>query len=167
MTNITLVYFVTCFTKSVIHWKKLIWKLGHVYNIIEEEKPESTVFHFYVHHPFLYHSWTGVLDGLDLYIIMCSITVHWVYSPNEDFVLSSTLATKVAGKTDYQIHICPYSLHRSVSEMKVTQSCLILCTPMDYQARILEWVAFPFSRGSPQPRDQTQGFHITGRFFTI
>ena len=35
--------------------------------------------------------------------------------------------------------------------------------PMDYridgilQARILEWVAFPFSRGSSQPRDQTQG----------
>ena len=34
------------------------------------------------------------------------------------------------------------------------------------QARILEWVAFPFSRGSPQPRDQTQISHIAGRFFT-
>ena len=34
------------------------------------------------------------------------------------------------------------------------------------QARILEWVAFPFSRGSSQPRDQTQVSHITGRFFT-
>ena len=37
--------------------------------------------------------------------------------------------------------------------MKVTQSCPTLCDPMDYavheifQARILEWVAFPFSRG--------------------
>ena len=43
---------------------------------------------------------------------------------------------------------------------------------MDYtvygilQARILEWVAFPFSRGSSQPRDQTQVFPIGGRFFT-
>ena len=42
--------------------------------------------------------------------------------------------------------------------MKVTQSCLTLCDPMDYtvhgilQARILEWVAFPFSRESSQPR---------------
>ena len=42
--------------------------------------------------------------------------------------------------------------------MKVTQLCLSLCDPMDYtvhgilQARILEWVAFCFSRGSPQPR---------------
>ena len=34
------------------------------------------------------------------------------------------------------------------------------------QARILEWVAFPFSRGSSQPRDQTQVSHIIGRFFT-
>ena len=33
-------------------------------------------------------------------------------------------------------------------------------------ARILEWVAFPLSRGSSQPRDQTQVFCITGRFFT-
>ena len=47
-------------------------------------------------------------------------------------------------------------------KVKVTQSCLTLCNPMDYtihgilQARILEWVAFPFSRGSSQSRDQTQ-----------
>ena len=43
---------------------------------------------------------------------------------------------------------------------------------MDYtvhgilQARILEWVAFPFSRESSQPRDQTQVSHIAGGFFT-
>ena len=34
------------------------------------------------------------------------------------------------------------------------------------QARILEWVAFPFSKGSSQPRDPTQVSRITGRFFT-
>ena len=44
---------------------------------------------------------------------------------------------------------------------------------MDYtihgilQARILEWVAFPFSRGPSQARDQTQVSCIAGRFFTI
>ena len=38
--------------------------------------------------------------------------------------------------------------------VKVAQSCLTLCDPIDYtvngilQARVLEWVAFPFSRGS-------------------
>ena len=35
------------------------------------------------------------------------------------------------------------------------------------QARILEWVAIPFSRGSSRPRDQTQVSCIAGRFFTI
>ena len=34
------------------------------------------------------------------------------------------------------------------------------------QARILEWIAFPFSRGSSQLRDQTQTSHTAGRFFT-
>ena len=59
---------------------------------------------------------------------------------------------------------------------EVTQSCPTLCNPMDcslpgssvhgiIQARILEWV--PFSRGSAQPRDQTQKSHIAGRFFTF
>ena len=35
------------------------------------------------------------------------------------------------------------------------------------QARILEWVAIPFSRGSSQLRDQNQVSLIGGRFFTI
>ena len=34
------------------------------------------------------------------------------------------------------------------------------------QARILGFVPFPFSKGSSQPRDQTQVSHIAGRFFT-
>ena len=34
------------------------------------------------------------------------------------------------------------------------------------QARILKWVAFPFTRASSQPRDQTQVSHIAGGFFT-
>ena len=34
------------------------------------------------------------------------------------------------------------------------------------QAWILEWVAFLFSRRSSQPRDQTQVYHIAGRYFT-
>ena len=50
-------------------------------------------------------------------------------------------------------------------KVKVAQVCPTLCDPMDYtvhgilQARILEWVAFPFSRGSSQPKDQTQVLH--------
>ena len=57
-------------------------------------------------------------------------------------------------------------------EVKVAQSCPTLCDPTDYtvhrifQARILEWIAFPFSRGSSQPRDRTQVSRIAGGLFT-
>ena len=57
-------------------------------------------------------------------------------------------------------------------KVKITHSSPTLCNPMDYtaheilQARILEWVAIPFSRGSSQPRDQTQVSRIAGGFFT-
>ena len=53
-------------------------------------------------------------------------------------------------------------------KVKVAQLCPTLCNPMVYtvygilQARIPEWVAFSFSRGSPQPRDRTQVSHIAG-----
>ena len=57
--------------------------------------------------------------------------------------------------------------------VKVTQSCSTLCDPTDYtvhgilQTRILEWVAFPFSRGSSQPRDRTQVSCIAAGFFIV
>ena len=57
-------------------------------------------------------------------------------------------------------------------KVKVAQSCPTLCDPMDcivhgiLQARILEWGAVPFSRGSSQPRDRTQVARIAGGFFT-
>ena len=57
-------------------------------------------------------------------------------------------------------------------KVKVAQSCPTLCDPMDYtdhgilQAKILEWVAIPFSGGSSQLRDQTQVSCVAGRFFT-
>ena len=57
-------------------------------------------------------------------------------------------------------------------KVKVSQSYPTRCDPVDYtihgvlQARILEWVAFPFTRGSSQPRDWTQVSCIAGGFFT-
>ena len=74
------------------------------------------------------------------------------------------------------IHWLPLQLTSCVTtgrvKVKVAQSCPTLCNPMDYtvhgilQARILEWVTFPFSRGSSQPRDWTQVSHTAGGFFT-
>ena len=65
-----------------------------------------------------------------------------------------------------------------VGECVRAQLCLTLCNPMDcsppgssvrgtLQARILEWVAMPFSRKSSQPRDQTWVSHITSIFFAV
>ena len=77
----------------------------------------------------------------------------------------------------YQILIAnnlPFTSYENTEsvKVKVTQSCLTLCDPLDYtvhgilQARILEWVAFSFSRASSLLRDLTQVFCIAGRFFT-
>ena len=68
--------------------------------------------------------------------------------------------------------------HGLYSDSEVAQSCLTLCDPMDssqpgssiheiFQARILEWGAISFSRGSSWPRDRTWVSCIVGRHFTI
>ena len=67
----------------------------------------------------------------------------------------------------------------SESESEVAQSCPTLCDPMDcslsgssihgiFQARVLEWIAISFSRGSSsQPRNQRWVSGIAGRRFTV
>ena len=60
----------------------------------------------------------------------------------------------------------------------VAQSFPALCNPMEcsppgssvhgiLQARILEWVTMPSSRGSSQPRDQARVSHVAGGFFAV
>ena len=71
----------------------------------------------------------------------------------------------------------PSSTHVTACCCLFTKLCLTLCNPMDcgppgssvygiFQARILEWVAISFFRGSTWTRDQTHIFCITGTFFT-
>ena len=61
--------------------------------------------------------------------------------------------------------------HMAEVKVEVAQSCQ-LWDPIDYrvhgtlQARILEWVAVPFSRGSSQPSDRAQVSCVAGGFFT-
>ena len=81
-------------------------------------------------------------------------------------------------------NICKACIQKKTctTEVKVkvlaAQSCPTLCNPMNYsppgfsdcgilQARILEWVAVPFCRGSSCPSDWTQKSCTAGRFFTI
>ena len=62
---------------------------------------------------------------------------------------------------------CAYSLSRVwlfVTPWTVTRQASLSMGSL--QARTLEWVSMPSSRGSSQPRDQTQVSHIAGEFFT-
>ena len=71
-----------------------------------------------------------------------------------------------ASKKKTTLKYCNVLMQMCISILKVKgrvfQSCLTLCHPMDYrvhgilQARILEWIVFPLSRGSSQQRDQIQ-----------
>ena len=66
--------------------------------------------------------------------------------------------TKLIVIISQRIHILNHYV-----KVKVAQLCPTLCDPMDYtvhgilQSRILEWVTFPFSRGSSQSRDSNPG----------
>ena len=69
------------------------------------------------------------------------------------------------------------SLSEATLRAKLLQSCPTLCDPMAYsppgssvhkilQARRVEWVAMPFSRGSSAPRDRTHVSCVGRRVFT-
>ena len=69
-----------------------------------------------------------------------------------------------------------YTVLHLMSERDIAQLCLTLCNLMDrslpgssihgiFQARVLEWAAISFSRGSSQPRVQTRVSCIVGRRF--
>ena len=94
---------------------------------------------------------------------------------------------RAGGRSDRRLHgmsLCPpkerlcLTVYEKKVKVLVTQSNLTLCDPMGYslpgssvlgipQARILERVVIPFSRGSSWPRDRTWVSCIAGRFFTV
>ena len=105
-------------------------------------------------------------QGLDQFLSPCLAG----YSPLGHKQLDwSDLASK---------HACHLAQIKVKVKVLVAQLCLTLCDPREcslpgssvhgiLQARILEWVAMPFSRGPSWPRDRTQVSCIAGRFFTI
>ena len=101
-----------------------------------------------------------------------SIWIFW-----RAFLVVSIVAASIYVANSVQIfpflHILTYTCYFlwSESESEVAQSCPTLCNPMDcslpgssvhgiHQARMLEWVSTPFSRGFFQPRDRTWGLGI-------
>jgi len=104
---------------------------------------------------FLDHSATGWLAGTCLYMEVLGNHTNIIYYHQLNFLL--------VGAPKF---LKPLQSLKSLSHVQH------FCDPRDYtvhgilQARMLEWVAFPFSRGSSQPRDQTQVSRIAGGFFT-
>ena len=89
------------------------------------------------------------------------------------------MSLRLEGFTLLEIQLTSEPIHLWVKWVsEVAQSCLTLCDPMDcslsgssahgiFQARVLEWIAISFSRGSSQPRNQTRVSRIAGRRFAV
>ena len=82
------------------------------------------------------------------------------------------------GRGFAEVAVLTYSCLSACMHAKSLQSYRTLCDSVDcsplgssvhgiLQARILEWLAIPFSRGSSQPKGRTWVSCIAGRFFTI
>ena len=108
----------------------------------------------------------GISDSMDM-----SLGGHWELVMDRE-----TWCAAVHGVTKSWTQLSNWT--ESESEIEVAQSCPTLCGPVDYsptgssvhgilQARILEWVAISFSRGSSWPRDRTQVSCIVSRRFNI
>ena len=92
--------------------------------------------------------------------------MNWKFPFISFFLLSLLLSAYRHPKKKTTLKYCNVLMQMCISILKVKgrvfQSCLTLCHPMDYrvhgilQARILEWIVFPLSRGSSQQRDQIQ-----------
>jgi len=109
--------------------------------------------------------WIFLLHSFGTFVVFWSVWFWWsVACSSPSFVLLMVLFIFL-------------DILNDSSKVLVAQSCPTLCDPMHCsppgssvhgfsQARILEWVAISFSRGSSWPRDQTWVPCTTGRFFT-
>ena len=119
-----------------------------------------------------------VMDREAWHAAVHAFTKSWTWLSNwSELTLSKT--EKITWREHRAVH-CILTLNpvpgwggsNRESESEVSLSCLTLCDPMDstvhgiLQAKILEWVAFPFSRASSQPRNRTRVSCIAGWFFT-
>ena len=131
--------------------------------------------------------WTGGLVGCGVAksrtrLSDFTFTVHFHALEEEMATHSSVLAWRIPGTGEPgglpSMGLQSRTRLKWLSSSSVSHSVMSLCSPMDcsppgssvhgiLQARILEWIAIPFSRGSSWPRDQIQVSHTAGRFFII
>ena len=115
----------------------------------------------------IYHG--GTREALTVHYIL----IIWVSS--DTIVKGCAVCAVSEGSSWSNREMTPWS---EVKWSGVAQSCPTLCNPMDcspagssihgiFQARVLDWVAISFPRGSSWPRDQTLVSRIAGRRFTV
>ena len=115
----------------------------------------------------IYHG--GTREALTVHYIL----VIWVSS--DTIVKGCAVCAVSEGSSWSNREMTPWS---EVKWSGVAQSCPTLCNPMDcspagssihgiFQARVLDWVAISFPRGTSWPRDQTLVSRIAGRRFTV
>ena len=122
----------------------------------------------------LCESTTDILLQLILIINLSPVSLapvkFFLHSEAIDIILKLKFLTLYLTTTSYK------SKSHSSTPREVVQSCPTLCNPMDcslsgssvhgiFKARVLEWVAISYSRGSSRPRDWTRVSHIVGRRF--
>ena len=99
-------------------------------------------------------------------LLLSSVTSKTIWFPREEQTREQLLVFSTVHRHLRHAHV-NYKIQYLCVCVLVAQSCPALCNPMDcsppgssihgiLQARILEWVAIPFSRGSSQPKDQTR-----------
>ena len=126
------------------------------------------------------------LPGSSVHGIFQAIVLEWIaisFSRGSSRPRNWTQVSCIAGRrfTIWATREARLGIHHLIKSLtvqfsSVAQSCPTLCDPMDcvvysirgiLQARILEWVAISFSRGSSRPRDRTQVSRIRGRCFNL
>ena len=123
--------------------------------------------------------WAFVGKEMSLLFNMLSISLYWI-----SLIWTSLVAQRLKclpGMQETRVRSLGRedSLEKEMAaHFRHSQLCLALCDPMDcslpgsslhgiLQARVLEWVAISFSRGSSQPRDRTRVSCIPGRHFNL
>ena len=126
--------------------------------------------------------WTVALPGSSVHGILQAKILEWVAMPSSRGSFQPRERTCTSYIADgFFIQWVTWEapiMHWKKSEREVAQSCPILSDPVDcsppgssvhgiLRARVLEWIAISFSRGSSQPRDPTRVSRIAGRRFNL
>ena len=93
--------------------------------------------------------------------------MHWIIHLNYQTWQLSPVYLKCAQNTSIRLHACVCVQSLSHVQLFMTPWTLGFSVHGIFQARILEWVAMPFSGGSSWPMDRNWVFCLAGEFFTL